>query len=44
MEGALEVVLTRSAERKEKDVQRKLKPGPCLDILKLVTKRGFKKT
>ena len=33
MEGAFEVALTKSTGRKEKDVQRKLKLGPCLGIL-----------
>ena len=33
MGGAFEVVLTKFTERKEKDVQRKLKSVPCLGIL-----------
>ena len=33
MEGDFEVALTKSTGRKEKDVQKKLKSGPCLDIL-----------
>ena len=32
-EGAFEVALTKSTGRKQKDVQRKLKSGPCLGIL-----------
>ena len=33
MEGAFEVALAKSKGRKEKDVQRNLKSGPCLGIL-----------
>ena len=33
VEVAFEVALTKSTGRKEKDVQRKLKSGPCLGIL-----------
>ena len=33
MEGAFELALTKSTGRKEKDVQGKLKLGPCLGIL-----------
>ena len=32
MEGDFEVEFTKSTGRKEKDVQRKLKSGPCLGI------------
>ena len=52
MEGAFEVALTKSTGRKEKNVQRKLKSGPCLGILepgdsvgqKFVIKRGSRET
>ena len=33
LEVAFKVALTKSTGRKEKDVQRKLKSGPCLGIL-----------
>ena len=38
MEVAFEVALTKSTGTKEKDVQRKLKSGPCLGILEPVGK------
>ena len=53
MEDAFEVPLTKSTGRKEKDVQRKLKSGPCLGVLEpgdklfvryFVTKWGSRKT
>ena len=53
MEGDFEVEFTKSTGRKEKDVQRKLKSGPCLGIpepgdkvmnQKLVPKRVSRKS